>query len=313
VTDTYFSADSEVEWCYERNPARRVWVSSFEIDRFETTHAEYLECVAAGACPRLPRISRDKRHRIGPRYPVRVAWNEASAYCRWRGVRLPTAAEWEKAARGTDERIYPWGDEPPDRHRAQARWIEGCGAAQVPVGSHPTGASPYGVEDLYGNVAEWVGDRKSFVDNDEGLCEQDASSCALYGGMRDSEFRFRLEDRGSYRVAVPIWTSVGMRLEDRVVVDPDFQSNENERLIKGGDHSIGDNGVPDIHITDPKDHGLMIGLAGFRCARSIPGPPAPDVPPLLEHHYRLPFHERELGFASPPSDFWGEWPGMTGP
>jgi|GEM_PF-1222714 len=147
--------DSKV--CGRAEQARvTVDLPAFTIDRTEVTQAAYARCVEAKVCTSPAASFRPTEACTHP--VVGVSWQEASQYCAWINKRLPTEAEWEKAARGTDERVFPWGNDAPTCELAN---FQGCGLrAAQPVASHPSGASPYGVMDMAGNVREWVFDRE---------------------------------------------------------------------------------------------------------------------------------------------------------
>jgi len=139
----------------DEKPVHRVYLEDYWIDRTEVTHAMYRRCVTAQWCepPSDMTFYNDSKY---DQYPViYVSWDEADAYCGWAGRRLPTEAEWEKAARGTDGRAYPWGNQEPSCLLAN---YESCGFGAQPVDSYTSGASPYGALDMFGNVWEWVQD-----------------------------------------------------------------------------------------------------------------------------------------------------------
>ena len=155
---------------------RWVFVSGFEIDRYEVTTAQYRECVARGPCDMRPLVAGDSRYAVDEWPMVNVTWDDAVTYCGWRGKRLPTEAEWEKAARGTDGRRWPWGEydradganlgriEPEIERPPQPGSLGGAIDAAdgyrelAPPGSLPFGRSPYGAQDMAGNASEWVSD-----------------------------------------------------------------------------------------------------------------------------------------------------------
>jgi formylglycine-generating enzyme required for sulfatase activity len=169
-----------IEADYTRG-GREVYVSPFWIDRYEVTSGAYRRCVEAGACDLTPLVAGDTRFIRDDLPVVNVTWFDASAYCAFQGGRLPTEAEWEKAARGDDGRRYPWGNADgddranvgrimPEATRSSIQVIttytqlpttlsdaDGF-AGPAPPGSFRWGRSPYGAYDLAGNVAEWVAD-----------------------------------------------------------------------------------------------------------------------------------------------------------
>jgi formylglycine-generating enzyme required for sulfatase activity len=149
----------------DEQPQHEVHLGAFWIDKTEVTNEEYEACVQANVC--TPSAYADDPAYNHSGYPVLgVDWTNARAYCQWVGGDLPTEAQWEKAARGTDGRIYPWGDE-LDETKAnfcdvncylphQARSYDDGYERTAPAHDFPDGASPYGALNMAGNTWEWV-------------------------------------------------------------------------------------------------------------------------------------------------------------
>lgn len=158
----------------DERPVHQVYLNAFYMDVYEVTNAMYAECVKDESCiaPQLTSSYSRPEYYGNPEfenYPViYVSGYQAQSYCEWRGGRLPTEAEWEKAARGVDELTYPWGNT-IDATKLNAcdknctlNWadqnVDDGFADTAPVGSYESGKSPYGMYDMAGNVWEWVAD-----------------------------------------------------------------------------------------------------------------------------------------------------------
>lgn len=145
----------------DEQPAREISLDAYWMDQVEVTNGMYNLCVQSGVCrPPALNSSDNRAEYFGNAefndYPVvHVTWHDANVYCEWAERRLPTEAEWERAARGDDLRNFPWGDELPNEYTANFMNLVGDTSR---VGSYPEGASPFGVLDMAGNVWEWVAD-----------------------------------------------------------------------------------------------------------------------------------------------------------
>ncbi len=160
------ASEADTQAQSDEKPQHRVYLDAFWIDRTEVTNANFAKCVAEGVChprlysPYLGGVSSLTRRAYydNPTYDdypvIHFDVTEAQTYCQWARRRLPTEAEWEKAARGPDERLFPWGDELDCQYASYLRCTEDTTKVDVPL----RGTSPYGVLNLAGNVWEWVQD-----------------------------------------------------------------------------------------------------------------------------------------------------------
>jgi serine/threonine-protein kinase len=188
-------------------PEHDVTLDAFWMDQLEVTNAMYALCVQAGGCtpPQDFKSQRRPAYFNNPEfndYPViYVTWGQAKTYCEWAGRRLPTEAEWERAGRGDDFRTFPWGENKADGLLANFNMLVGDTSR---VGTYPAGASPYGVLDMAGNVAEWVNDfyspnyTNAETLNPTGPLNSSTLNHVVRGGsLGDAEINIRVSKRSS--------------------------------------------------------------------------------------------------------------------
>ena len=236
----------------DERPAHEVTLVSFLLDKTEVTHEAYDACVAAKACrPKSPSISAGYPKSQGSKHPVNgVAWEDAKAYCTWKGKRLPREAEFERAVRDGDGRKYPWGNDPPTPERTvSGRAMQAAGANTTDdVATHPAGRGPYGHDDLAGNVWEWMEDEYDpFAYARAGAPKGEPGTCAEIVAAQD---KLRKEGRQGFTGSNPI---------------PD----ECEHSIRGGAFNFPAEG---LRSTNRVHHAarFRIVMLGFRCAKDAP-------------------------------------------
>jgi formylglycine-generating enzyme required for sulfatase activity len=235
----------------DERPAHEVTLAAFYLDRTEVTNEAYEACVRAHACPspdrnaaRANHAGADARFRR-PRQPVvGVSWHAASAYCAFRGARLPREAEWERAARDADGRRYPWGNEPPTPERAVFGRSLREGTTDD-VATHPEGRGPYGHEDLAGNVWEWMNDEYDpYAYKRAGASRGEPGTCRAILAAQDE---LRRDGKQGYTGSNPIPTTC-------------------EHVLRGGAFNYDAPGLRTSNrVHHPGTYRLV--MAGFRCAK----------------------------------------------
>jgi formylglycine-generating enzyme required for sulfatase activity len=231
----------------DEHPSHRVELPAYYLDATEVSNERYGECVATKQCRPPSPVSADAmgfgpdRRFRGPKQPVSsVSWDDAAQYCAWRGKRLPTEAELERAARGDDGRIYPWGNESPSHERAVYE-----GAITRDVGTHPAGDGPFGHHDLAGNVWEWAADvYDPYAYRRDGAARGEPSSCERALEALDE---LRKSGTRGFTGSNPIPT-------------------ECERVLRGGGFNYGGAGLrASNRVHHPPRYRIVV--AGFRCAK----------------------------------------------
>jgi formylglycine-generating enzyme required for sulfatase activity len=209
----------------EETPLRSIYLDEYYIDSTEVTVNAFKLCVDAGECNTNNFYDTNYSSYCNygdeerPDHPMNcVNWYGADEYCRWIGKRLPTEAEWEKASRGPDGRIYPWGNKEPDCSYANFYYTGDCLGMTAPVGSYPKGVSPYGAYDMAGNVMEWVNDWHAVDYYNENYSSPDYSPSENPQGPASGSNR--VTRSGSYDVSESI-----LRCADRNSDDPNVHSH----------------------------------------------------------------------------------------
>jgi len=209
----------------DEQPEQEIYLDASWIDKYEVTNGQYSICVQEGVCTKPGETkSFTREYYYGAEefdnFPVAyVDWYQASEYCQWAGGSLPTEAQWEKAARGSDGRTYPWGEKEPTCDLANFKFADKeCVGDTTSVGSYPKGVSLYGALDMAGNVWEWIADRYSGIayaymlqDNENPTGPDNGDYRVIRGGSYlNQKNSIRSFDR-FYAHPVVSWNDIGFR------------------------------------------------------------------------------------------------------
>lgn len=223
----------------DESPAKMIYLSAYYIDKYEVSNAQYTEFIKATdySAPAYW----DHHQLNQPNHPVTgVNWYDANAYCHWENKRLPTEAEWEKAARGPAGSIYPWGNELDYDKANFAKGKKGKKHITVPIDSHPEGKSYYGVYNMAGNVFEWVQD---WYDPNYYKISKDVRN------PEGPQLGIQLKTAGTYL---------------------NRKASEKKKVIRGGSWFAPPQSITTTHRfwNDPMNNSYGVGL-GFRCAQDL--------------------------------------------
>ncbi len=241
-----FTMGSDAGGQEDERPAHAVALLPFFLDKTEVTHEAYGECVTQRVCraPDIKVISRFGGVFIRPKKPVTgISWNDAKAYCAFRGKRLPREAEYERAVRGDDGRRYPWGAAAPTPELTVFHT-----STTDEVGAHPSGRGPFGHDDLAGNVWEWMEDEYDpLAYRRPNAARGEPGSCAE---IKEALDKLHREGRQGFTGSNPLPT-------------------ECERSIRGGAYNYDAYGLRSTNrVHHPGNYRLL--MTGVRCAKDAP-------------------------------------------